>query len=255
MPELPKNTFYDVNKFPAVEGMLVFPISMSRISNESQNAKKYWQYLEHINPNKINKNVPNSKVGAIFVYGDYLYLYSDEKADTLKRRYMDLVASHKNSFGNLLKGDPHLISDSISYKVWNQLYLDCDKFVFYLDSLKKIYDEDEKFQSYIKQDFEKLDNPKRLLDENQLYFFLEEHLMLYLIAKGQMKLENSFINGHEKWILVAYPGKPLKAHVYLHQKNFFNLDNPQNAYQNSWYDLEGKKLYDFNRIDLETFDL
>jgi hypothetical protein len=237
-----------------MEGMLVFPISMSRIGNESQNAKTYWKYLEHINPSKINKNNPSSKVGVIFVYGDYLYLYSDEKSGILKRRHMDLVASHKNSFNNLLKGDLYLIADSISYKVWNQFYLDCDKFVFYLDSLKKIYDADEAFQRYINDDFDRLDNPKRVLDENQLGFFLEEHLMLYLISKGEMKLENSFIDGHEKWILVAYPGKPLKAHIYLHQRNFFNLDNSQNVYQNSWYDLEGKKLYNFNRIDLETID-
>jgi len=254
MSGLPQNTFFDINKFPVMEGMLVFPISMSRISNESQNAKKYWEYLGHINPSKINKNAPHSKVGALFVYGDFLYLYSDEKASVLKRRYMDLVASHKNSFNNLLQGDPYLIGDSISYKVWNQFYLDCDKFVFYLDNLKKIYDKDETFQKYISDDLERLDNPKRVLDENQLRFFLEEHLMLYLISKGEMKLENSFINGHEKWILVAYPGKPLKAHIYLHQKNFFHLDDPQNAYQDSWYDLEGKKLYDFKRIDLESFD-
>lgn len=254
MSTLPQNTFFDINKFPAAEGMLVFPISMSRISNESQNAKRYWEYLGHINPSKINKNSPNSKVGAIFIYGDYLYLYSDEKSNILKRRYMDLVASHKNSFGNLLKGDPYLIHDSISYKVWNQFYLDCDKFVSYLDSLKRTYEGDRKFQEYIRHDLERLNSPERSLDENQLYFFLEEHLMLYLIAKGQMRLENNFVDGREKWILVAYPGKPLKAHVYIHQQNFFNLENPQNVYQNSWYDLEGKKLYDFDRIDLETFD-
>ena len=42
------NKFFDINKFPAIEGMLVFPISMSRISNESQNAKKYWEYIQFI---------------------------------------------------------------------------------------------------------------------------------------------------------------------------------------------------------------
>ena len=246
------NQFFDINKFPAMEGMLVLPISMSRISNESQNAKKYWEYIEFINPSKVDKSKPESKFGVIFVYGDYLYMNSDEKASTLKRRYMDLVTTHRNSLGNLVKGAPHLILDGFSYKVWNQFYVDHDKFIFYFEELKKIYQKDEEFKKYVKEDFDNQENKNLKFDENQINFFLEEHLMFYLIAKGVMKLENKFINGQQKWILIAYPGKPLKAHVYLHQKNFFKLNNSQNPYQDSWYDLDGKKLYDYQRIDLQT---
>lgn len=107
MPEL-VNKFFDINKFPAMEGMLVFPISMSRISNESQSAKKYWEYIEHFNPSKIDKTKPESKVGVMFLYGDFLYLHSTEKASILKRRFMDLVASHRNSFNKIIKGDPYI---------------------------------------------------------------------------------------------------------------------------------------------------
>jgi hypothetical protein len=246
------NQFFDINKFPAMEGILVFPISMSRISNDSQNAKKYWEYIEFINPSKVDKSRPESKVGAIFIYTDYLYMYSDEKASTLKRRYMDLVNTHRNSFGNLVKGDPHLILDAFSYKVWNQFYVDYDKFIYYLIELKKIYQEDDEFKKYIKKDFENLENKEFKLDDNQINFFLEEHLMCYLISKGEMKLDNKFINNQQKWILIAYPGKPPFALTYLYQKNFFKLNNSQNSYQDSWYDLEGKKLYDYQRIDLET---
>ncbi|MBT4349256.1 hypothetical protein HOD19_00535 [bacterium] len=249
------NQFFDINKFPTEEGMLVFPISMSRISNESQNAKKYWEYVNFINPSKVDKSKAESKVGVIFIYGDYLYLHSDEKASVLKRRYMDLVTTHRNSFGNLLKSDSHLINDGFSYKVWNQFYVDYGRFIYYFEELKKIYQKDKEFQKYIKEDFDNLDNKDLKLDDNQINFFLEEHLMLHLITKGQMKLENKFIDGREKWILMSYPGKPLKAHIYLHQKNFFKLDNPKNVYQDSWYDLEGKKLYDYKKIDLETVKL
>ena len=248
------NKFFDINKFPSMEGMLVFPVSMSRISNESQNAKKYWEYIRFINPSKVDKSKPESKLGVIFIYGDYLYMYSDEKATILKRRYMDLVTTHRNSFGNLVKGDPYLILDAFSYKVWNQFYVDYDKFIYYLTDLKKIYQEDDAFKKYIKKDFENLENKAFKLDDNQINFFLEEHLMLYLISKGVMKLENKFINNQQKWILIAYPGKPLLAHIYLHQKNFFKLDNSQNPYQDSWYDLEAKKLYNFQRIDLGTIE-
>jgi len=142
-----------------------------------------------------------------------------------------------------------------AYKVWNQFYLDSETFVaHYLLRLKEIYNLDEQFKKYLKEDFESMNNTELKLDDTQIDFFLEEHLMLYFITKGKMKLENNFINGHEKWILVAYPGgKPLKAHIYLHQKNFFDFDNPGNPYQDSWYDLKEKKLYDFKKIDLNTF--
>ena len=143
------NQFYDINKFPSEEGMLVFPISMSRIGNDSQSAKKYWEYIGHINPSKINKNSSSSKVGALFVYGDFLYLYSEEPAFVLKKRFMNLVVAHKNAFQRLLKGHPHLIHDAFSFKVWNQFYIENDKFLHYFESLKKIYKTDKKFQRYL----------------------------------------------------------------------------------------------------------
>jgi len=248
------NEFYDINKFPAKEGIIVFPISMSRIDNESQSAKKYWEYIQHINPSKINKSNPNSKVGIVFIYGDFLYLLSNQKANILKKKFMNLIYHHHNSFQNLLKQDPHIIQDAFSYKVWNQFYLDNDKFVYYLEKLKEIYKKDVKFQKYAKEDFDNLKSKKLKFDDLQLEFFLEEHLLCYLISKGQMKLENNFINNHEKWILIAYPGKPLKAHIYLHQLNPFKLENKENKYEDSWYDLNEKKLYDFLKIDLENYD-
>ncbi len=245
--------FFDINKFPPEEGMLVFPISMSRIDNISQSAKTYWKYIDNINPKKIDKTSPKSKVGAIFVYGDFLYLHSNEKAAVLKNRFMNLVNHHKNAFQNLMRGHPHVIHSAFSYKVWNQFYVDEPKYIDYYEKLKKLYKTDERFKAHVKEDFENLNSSKFMLDENQVNFFIEEHLMLYLISKGQMKLENEFINGHENWILIAYPGKPLKAHIYLHQLNPFRLKNKKNKYQDCWYDLEGKKLYDFSKIDLDNY--
>jgi len=166
---------------------------------------------------------------------------------------MNLVTQHRNSFQKLLKGHPHLIHDSFSFKVWNQFYVDNDKFPYTFEKLKKIYKKDKLFQKYLKEDFKDLKNKKLKFDNNQIEFFLEEHLMIYLISKGQMQLENKFINGHEKWILIAYPGKPPKALIYIYQKNFFKISNNKNKYENSWYDLSGKKLYDFDNIDLKTY--
>ena len=247
------NKFFDINKFPPYEGMLVFPISMSRIGNDSQSAKTYWKYIEHFNPSKIDKTKPKAKVGAIFIYTDFLYLYSTQKANILKSNFMNSMHQHKNSFTKIISGHPNFIHHSVSYKVWSQFYIDNEKFIFLFEKLKLIYKKDKQLQEYIKYDFDKLNNKKRTLDQNQINFFLEEHIMVYLISKKQMKLENEFINGKEKWVLLCYPGKPLKAQIYLHQKNFFKLKADDNYYQDCWYDLVEKKLYDFNKIDLKTF--
>jgi len=114
MVEEQTNKFFDITKFPQEEGIIVFPISMGRASTEGQSAKTYMEYIEHINPSKIDKSHSNSKVGAIFIYTDFLYLYSDKKASELKKKFMNQLVAHKNNFQNLLKGHPHLIHDAVS---------------------------------------------------------------------------------------------------------------------------------------------
>lgn len=242
------NQFFDINKLPAKEGILLFPISMSRISN-SQNAKSCFEFMKIFSPNKIVKPM----VGLNFIYGDFLYLYSDEKASELKNKFMSLIIPHKNEFLSILKKNPMLIQKGFSFTTWNQLYLESKDFVRLLSELKQIYSKDKEFQKYILEDLKKIG--KKNLNENQLNFFLEENLMFYLILKGQVRLSNDFVQGHEKWILYCYPGKPLKSQIYLYQKNFFSLTNRKNKFEDCFYDLEEKKLYDFNKIDLKTLQL
>lgn len=245
------NQFFDINKLPAKEGILLFPISMSRISN-SQNAKSCFQYMEKFTF-KGGGKVITPLMGLNFVYGDFLYLYSNEKAFQLKNKFMSLITHHKNDFLRVLKKHPHYISKGVSFTTWNQLYLESKDFLRLFSELKKIYSKDKVFQKYILEDLKSVG--KENLDENQLNFFLEENLMFYLILKGQIKLSNDFVQGHEKWILYCYPGKPLKSQIYLYQKNFFNLTNRKNKFEDCFYDLEESKLYDFNKIDLKKLQL
>jgi len=41
----------------------------------------------------------------------------------------------------------------------------------------------------------------------------------------------------------------------MNQKNFFKLKNPENIYENCFYDLKGKKLYDYDNVDLKTIKI
>jgi hypothetical protein len=236
------NKFFDINKLPPEEGILVFPISMSRISN-AQSAKKCWEYLQNFSPSKVIKPL----LGLNIIYGDFLYFNSDEKASTLKNKFMSLTLSHKNELMKIIKKNQFSIGKAFSFTSWNQALLEHKDFINYLGQLKRIYKEDKVFQKYLKEDLK----INQKLDENQINFFLEETLLFYLTIKGKGNLPNGYIEGHEKWILWCYPGKPLKIQIYVLQNNFLKLKNPKNTYENSFYDLEEKKLYDFAKIDLE----
>lgn len=240
---LPINTFYDISRFPAEPGMLVFWISMSRISN-AQSAEKCFEYIEH-----LSQKITRPEVWINFIYSDGLYLLSEEKASTLKQKFLGAMISHKESILKWLKGTWY-IPKSFSFSAWNQLILQFSlNFPYYFNKLKKIYSTDSLFQSYVLDD---ANTNGKDISENQIHFFLEEILMFYLISKGKAKIQNEFLNNHEKWILHCYPGKPLKSEIYLYQKNFFKFNNLNNIYQNYFYDLEEEKLYDYSRVDLAT---
>jgi hypothetical protein len=165
---------------------------------------------------------------------------------------MNQVINHRNSMQNLIdKNRLDLqIQHAFNYIVWNQLYVGTNDFNEKFQRLQKIYQEDPLFQKYIKEDCDKYG---REMEDNQINFFLEENLMMYLMSKNQVKLPNEFIENQQKWVLFCYPGRPLKGVAYIYQLNPFKLDWPENPYQNSHYDLESKQLVDFSRADLETY--
>lgn len=134
--------------------------------------------------------------------------------------------------------------------VWNQLYVGTKDFNQLFEQLKKIYAKDTIFQKYIKEDCAVFE---REIGGNQVNFFLEEILMMYLLSKNQVKLPNEYIENNQKWILWCYPGRPLKSTVYMYQLNPFKIEWPENPYQNAHYDLEAHDLVDFSNVDLETY--
>ena len=248
---LPTNTFFDINKLPKEYGILVFPISLSRTHlGTGQSPQECMDYVKHFSPDKVTA----PKIGLNMIYGDFLYFHSKEIAADLKNKYTALMLNHKRAFQNLLtkEWNRFQIQQAFSFESWSQLYMDYNgDFASDFGHLKEYYKNDEKFQQYVKEDT-KFCN--RELSDEQVDFFLEEHLIFYLLSKGQIYLPNQHVNGREEWILWCYPGAPLKAQIYLYQKNFLKHDNPKNIYQNCTYNLETKKLIDFTRIDLDTYE-
>lgn len=243
MSDWPGGNFFDINKLPAQEGILVFPISMSRIAT-AQSAENCWKQILHFSPKKIVKPL----VGVHFIYGDYLYFNSDEKASDLKKRMVTQMITHKNEFEKIVQKNPMYIKKAFSFITWGQNYLDCPRYTTYLGKLRKMYHHDKKFQKCVAQDAKTY---QRELNENQVSFFLDEILMTQLIMKGIISIPNDYIQNHQKWVLFCYPGKPLQSQAYFQQKNPFELENPTNKYENSFYDLETHTLYDLTKLKLE----
>lgn len=244
---LEKNQFFDINRLPPSKGLLIFGLSMSKLGNR-QNAESCMADIRHLATDKVSMPL----IGLNFIYSDFLYLYSNRPAPELKNSFMNQIIDHKNGMQKLIEKNrvDFQIQHAFNYMVWSQLYVGTNDFRHKFEKLKKIYETDEKFQKYLAEDCEAFG---REIEDNQVNFFLEEVLVMYLLSKNEIKLPNEFIEGNQKWILWCYPGRPLKSEVYIHQMNPFQLNWPENPYQSSQYDLEAKQLIDFNRVDLETY--
>ena len=234
-----EDTLHDLNFFPKERGMLVFGISLSRISN-SQSAQHYFEFLEH-----LDKKIQQTEgIGATFLYADYLYMLTDEGTGAeLRAKYVAQMSQHKNQLLSLLKKDPAWVRDYFTFITHGQVLLNASTTLpAYLEKILEFYNTDDELKKCVV-----LDSRTGSPSTEQAHFILEESLLFYLASKGVISYPNPFINHREEWVLHCYPGKPLATETYLYQKNLFKLDNPKNRYENSFYDLEEKKLYNFNR--------
>lgn len=248
-PKEEKNVFFDFSKLPPEKGILLFPLSISLLRNR-QNADNLIKDLYNFYPLKMSKPL----IGVNYVYSDFLYLYSNKPAPELKQSFMSQTIKHKNEILNIVKKNQtdFQIQHSFSFSAWNQLYLGTTDFELAFDKIKKLYAEDSLFQKYVEEDCVSYGKD---MEENQVNFFLEEALMFYMIQKNQVKLPNEYIEGHQQWVLICYPGRPLKTIVYLAQLNPLKLEWSENPYQNTFYDLEAKQLVEYDRVDLETYSV
>jgi hypothetical protein len=246
-PKAEKNTFFDFSKLPPEKGILLFPLSISKLRHR-QSAENCIKDLYNFYPNKMSKPL----IGVNYVYSDFLYLYSNKPAPELKHTFMNQVIEHKNAIQKIVSKNQidFQIQHGFNFLVWNQLYVGTNDFNKLFDQIKKIYSEDELLQKYVQEDCEVYG---RDMEENQVNFFLEEALLFYLISKGQVKLPNEYIENNQKWVLLCYSGKPLKSIVYISQLNPCKLEWADNPYQNAFYDLEAKQLIEYDRVDLESY--
>jgi hypothetical protein len=239
-----ESTFFDINQLPQEEGLLVFGISMNRIGN-IQSAENCFIHMKDL-AEKITKT---EGVGLVTVYSDYLYFHSEQPAHVLRDRYKELMVAHKDGFMNLVKKNPVWIPKAFSFMTFGQLLLDNSKeFKVGFDKIFELYNQDKDFQRYVHEDIKKSEHG---FGEKEVSFILEEITFFYLATKGALSFNNQFVHQTEKWILNAYPGEPLRSEIYLYKKNPLKLSNEKNKYENSYYDLQAKIVYDLTKFVLD----
>lgn len=238
---------FDINKFPADWGMLIFPISMSRI-DAGQTPAEYEKYLRD-----FTSKVQVPKIGIHFFYTEGLYMNFEEKAYETKNAFIQKMVNHKNGVKKFVKKHflEFQIEKAFTFQSWFQMCLSSDDFLPLVKEANDLYENDEVLRTLMKKDAE---GAGRELNEKQVQFFLEEFVFSYLAVYSKFQIENPYVEGKEEWELLCYPGKPLMSQIYFVQKNIRKFEKKQRSFIGH-YDLLEKKYYDFLTIDVTTSTL
>lgn len=184
-----KNELYDINQLPNSNGLLFFPISLSRITN-TQSAKQYLDWLLHFY-NKITSG--SEGVGVSILYGDYLYMHTSETSPAqMRSKFLDVMSQHRREMVSLMK-KTHMVPSAVEFLTWGGLLF--DNYTIFLDykrQLNQFISEDSNWEACLVADAD-----GRELTNKQRDFFLEESLLLYLINKEVIKLPNSFVKSQQ----------------------------------------------------------
>lgn len=245
---LSTNQFFDINQLPKEEGLLIFGISMNRIGNAQSSAKNF-KYLQHLDTKIVN----TEGIGMVTLYADYLYQNTKLPAFDIKNANINLMINHKLGFLNELRSDTAWIKKAFSFLTFGQMIIDnAETYKSTLQKVVEIFNSNQEFREAVEKDAQEA---KRVKEEEEYayLFILEEITLFYLMAKGKINFQNEFVK-NPKWVLQCYPGKPLRSEVFLSQLNPLKLSNPENKFENHYYDLEGHILYDYTNLDVETFD-
>lgn len=236
---------FDINKFPATWGMLILPISMSRIDT-GQSPAEYENFLKD-----FTSKVQAPKVGIHFFYTEGLYMNVEENAYETKNAFIQKMINHKNGVKKFVKKNflEFQIEKAFSFQSWFQMCLSSDDFLSVLKQAKDLVDSDEVFRRLLKDDADKIGRP---FNEKQIQFFLEEFVFSYLAMYSKFEINNPYVEGKEEWGLLCYPGKPFLSQIYFIQKNICGFEKKQKSFIGH-YDLLDKKYYDFLKIDVNTF--
>ena len=225
---------HDINQIPT-DGYVVFPISMSRISN-AQSAEECYKWLEF-----FEKKITLLGLDAVFLYTNGLYYNNDGPALEVRKKTNGQMIAHSNAIRKIVIKKRKYMPQAIHFVPWDYIILNSPEFQIYYEKLKLFDKEDTEFHKLI---LEALEDRKE--SEANLNFIIEELVVTHIIRQRLIEFPKTLVK-KDTFRLIAYPGPPLKADIYQWKKKVLpqNKDSPFYA---SHYDLDKEVIYNFEDL-------
>jgi hypothetical protein len=236
---------HDLNKLPA-DGYMIFPLSMSRLSNgKGQSPEECFQIIKF-----FEKKVSQVGIDFIFLYTNGLYYNNDESALNVRKRTNVQMIEHKNKILKLLIKSKKYIPQAAHFIPWDYIILNSPKYQEYYQKLIDLKEKDEDFKNLLREDLH-----GREFTESNINFLIEEIVVTHLIRQGQIEFPKTLVK-NDKFRLIIYSGSYLKADLYQWKNRILpqnqTAENHVNPYYASHYDYNEKVIYDFDKIELEV---
>jgi len=233
-----KEKFYDINKLPK-DGYIVFPLSMSRLSN-GQSPEELNKMLEY-----FENKIITMGIDVVLLYTNGLYFNSDDNAINIRKKTNGQMLSHKNAFLKLILKERKYFPQAIHFLPWDYVILNSPKFQEYYEKLIKLKNKDLQFKKLV------IDGLKgREPTEANLNFVIEELVVTHLIRQNLIEFPKTLVK-EDKFRLVVYPGSYLKADLYQWKNKVLPQQKEKNInpYYASQYNFTEKIIYDFDKME------
>ena len=233
---MPKKEFklHDINQMPT-DGYIVFPLSMSRLSN-TQSAEECYKWLEF-----FEKKIQVLGLDVAFLYTNGLYYNDDSPALKVRKTTNGQMISHSNAIRNLVVKKRKYMPQAIHFVPWDYIILNSSRYEEFYFILKKLDKEDKEFHKLILGALK-----DRKESEANLNFVLEEIAITHILRQKLIELPKTLVK-KDNFRLIAYPGPPLKADIYQWKKKAL----PQTdgfPFYDSHYDLANEVIYNFDEV-------
>ncbi len=225
---------HDINQIPS-DGYIVFPLSMSRLSN-AQNAEHCYKALE-----LFEEKIKMIGLDVIFLYTNGLYYNNDEAALEVRKKTNGQMLSHSNSVRNLVLKKKKYVPQAMHFLPWDYIVLNSPQFQFYYERLKRLDKEDKEFHKLL---LEALKDRKE--SEANINFIIEEIAITHVIRQKEVEFPKTLVK-KDNFRLIVYPGPPLKADIYQWKKKILPQVKEFPFYA-SHYDLDKKIIYNFDEL-------
>ncbi len=230
--------YFDINSVPG-DGFLIFPLSMSRLSNALV-PEKIYEFLEFF----LSK-LSHKSIDVVFLYTNGLYYNSEEGSYLLRTKMLNQMVNHKSALDSLILGKRDFIPGAFHFLPWDYTILNTPFFNKERTRLVHHSKNDSHFQKALQQDLDVAEMPA---SEANLNFLLEELVISHLLTEKEIFLPHRLAT-YDGWRLLCYPGNPPVSLVYLWKKNL--LGNRQDfskqhlLFASSFYNMEARVLINF----------